>query len=68
MTNLGDMGNREQKIELLKPQILSSKFTFPRGFSARRLDYLGNCGVRMQMGLGYRTAIAALQPRTPPLL
>ena len=34
MTNLGDMGNREHKIELLEPQILSSKFTFPRGFSA----------------------------------
>ena len=52
MTNLGDMGNREQKIELLEPQILSSKFTFPRGFSTRRLDYLGNCDVRTQMGVG----------------
>ena len=51
MTNLGDMGNREQKIELLEPQISSSKFTFPHGFSACHLDYLGNCGVHTQMGV-----------------
>ena len=49
ITNLVDLG---KKIELLDPQNLSSKFIFPRGFSACRLDYLGNCGVRMKVGVG----------------
>ena len=35
-----DLGNRRLKIELLDPQILSSKFTLPRGCSACHLDYL----------------------------
>ena len=35
-----------------RPPKLSSKFIFPRGFSARHLDYLGNCGVRTNMGVG----------------
>ena len=49
ITNLVDLG---KKMELLDPQNLSSKFIFPRGFSARRLDYLGNCGMRTNMGVG----------------
>ena len=58
MTNLGDIGNGRLKIELLERQILSSKFTFPRGFSAHRLDYLGNCGVCMEMGAGLHRCTA----------
>ena len=51
ITNLVDLG---KKIELLDHQNMSSKFIFPRGFSARRLDYLGNCGVRTNVGVGLR--------------
>ena len=52
ITNLVDLGKKRLKIELLDPQNLSSKFIFPRGVSARRLDYLGNCGVRTNVGVG----------------
>ena len=52
ITNLVDLGKKRLKIELLDPQNLSSKFIFPRGFSARHLDYLGNCGVRTNVGVG----------------
>ena len=40
IANLVDLGNRRLKIELLDPQIWSSKFTLPRGCGACHLDYL----------------------------
>ena len=52
ITNLVDLGKKRLKIELLDLQNLSSKFIFSRGFSDGRLDYLGNCGVRTNMGVG----------------
>ena len=50
--NANDHKSRRSGEEILDHQNLSSKFIFPRGFSARRLDYLGNCGVRTNVGVG----------------
>ena len=52
ITNLVDLRKKMLKIELLDHQNLSSKFIFPHESSARRLDYLGNCGVRTNIGVG----------------
>ena len=35
-----------------RPPKFEFKVHIPRGFSARRLNYLGNCGVRTNMGVG----------------
>ena len=35
-----------------RPPKFEFKVHIPRGFSARRLDYLGNCGVHTNMGVG----------------